>query len=106
MDTKSDGEDGGSRFHDRSGSGGLVTGRPLDDLCMGEQWTHPLCSNSMASCDSRRHQLTEWMQQHTTCPSASSDQVSEPISGARSRQHDSSHHGGRGSSCEEAPDPV
>jgi excisionase family DNA binding protein len=30
-----------------------------------------------------RQQLTEWMQQHTSCPSASSDQVSEQVSGAR-----------------------
>lgn len=34
----------------------------------------------------RRHQLTGWMQQHTTCPSVSSGKVSERISGARPRQ--------------------
>jgi len=32
-----------------------------------------------------RHQLNEWMQQHTMCPSVSSDHVSERISGARPR---------------------
>jgi excisionase family DNA binding protein len=34
----------------------------------------------------QRHQLTGWMQQHTMCPSVSSDKVSERISGARPRQ--------------------
>jgi excisionase family DNA binding protein len=29
-----------------------------------------------------RHQLTRWMQQHMRGPSASSDQVPEPVSGA------------------------
>ncbi len=32
-----------------------------------------------------RHQLTKWMQQHTQCPSASADQVSERVSGTRPR---------------------
>ena len=32
-----------------------------------------------------RQQLKVWMQQHTRCPSASSDQVSERVSGARPR---------------------
>jgi excisionase family DNA binding protein len=32
-----------------------------------------------------RHQLTGWMQQHTRCPSASSDPVPERVSGARPR---------------------
>ena len=32
-----------------------------------------------------RQQLTAWMQQHTSCPSASLDQVSEQVSGARLR---------------------
>jgi excisionase family DNA binding protein len=33
----------------------------------------------------QRNQLTGWMQQHTTRPSVSSDNVSERISGARPR---------------------
>ena len=32
-----------------------------------------------------RQQLTGWMQQHTRCPSASSDQIPERVSGARPR---------------------
>lgn len=32
-----------------------------------------------------RQQLTAWMQQHTSCPSASSDQISERASDARPR---------------------
>lgn len=34
----------------------------------------------------QRNQLNRWMQQHTTGPSVSSDNVSERISGARPRQ--------------------
>lgn len=33
-----------------------------------------------------RHHLKAWIQQHTMCPSASSDQVSERVSGARLRR--------------------
>ena len=32
-----------------------------------------------------REELMGWMQQHTSCPSALSDQVSEQVSGARPR---------------------
>lgn len=84
MDTKSDIEDAASEF--------MTAAEVAARLRIGVSTVYAWVNSGRIPCLKfngivrfSRPQLTTWIQQYSTCPSASSDQVPEPVSGARSR---------------------
>jgi excisionase family DNA binding protein len=85
MDTKLDGEEAAPDF--------MTAAEVAAWLRVGLSTIYTWTTNGRIPCVKfngivrfQRNQLNRWMQQHTTCPSVSSDHVSERISGARPRQ--------------------